>query len=179
MATTRILVSGIVVTVLVACGMTAALRSRLVADSPEDLARQAVDEGRPTDQVRAAAQLAALASKPLEGHADAVISSLEVALVNGRNPEVRAAAVVGLARTGSRSVLPLVVEAIEDEDPLVAGRALAAAQHLLGVRYGAEERPFDRVERRRLAAMARADMAALDGPGRAWWEAHTVQGATW
>jgi hypothetical protein len=27
--------------------------------------------------------------------------------------------------------------------------------------------------------MARSDMAALDGPGRVWWEAHTVPGGTW
>jgi hypothetical protein len=77
------------------------------------------------------------------------------------------------------ALLPLLVEAIEDDDPLVSGRAVAAVQHLLGVRYELDEQPLDREDRRRLAGMARSDMAALDGPGRVWWEAHTVPGGTW
>ena len=177
MASTRILLSGIAVTMLFACGLTVAFRSRLVADSPEDLARQAVHEVSPKDQARAAARLAALAARPHVGGADALIASLKETLMHGRSPDVRATAVVGLARTGDRSVLPLLISTIEDEDTLVAGRAVAGVQHLLGVRYGVEERPFDRDERRRLAGMARADLAALDGPGRAWWEAHTIQDA--
>ena len=108
-----------------------------------------------------------------------MIASLQDTLANGRTSEVRAAAIVGLARTADRSVLPLLVEAIEDNDPLVSGRAVAAVQHLLGVRYEVDEQPLDREDRRRLAGMARSDMAALDGPGRAWWEAHTVPGGTW
>ena len=177
MASTRILLSGVAVTMLVACGITAAFRGRLVAESPEDLARQAVHEVSPQHRARAAARLAALAARPRAGGADALIAGLKETLMHGRSPDVRATAVVGLARTGDRSLLPLLVATIEDEDPLVAGRAVAAVQHLLGVRYGVEERPFDRDERRRLAGMARADMAALDGPGRAWWESHTVQHA--
>ena len=108
-----------------------------------------------------------------------VTASLKDLLANGDLPELRAAAVVGLARTGDRAVLPLIIKAIEDDDPLVAGRAVGAAQHLLGVRYETGGMPWDRGERRRLAALARADLSALEGSDRAWWAAHTVQGATW
>jgi len=179
MDSTRVLLAGIAATLLATCGITAAIRSRSVAESPLDLARQAVAAGSGPAQARAATRLAALAGQPHpQGDAD-VIAGLRDALDHGQTSEVRAAAVVGLARTGDRGLLPLVVAAIEDHDPLVAGRAVAAAQHLLGVRYGVEDRPLDREECRRVAAMARADMAALDGPGRAWWESHTVQGARW
>lgn len=110
----------------------------------------------------------------LAGSAD--VDGLRRAVEHATSAEVRAAAVVDLARTTDRSVLPLLVVAIEDDDPLVSGRAVAAVQHLLGVRYPIEEWPLDRAGRRRIAAMARSDAAALAGPGRAWWEAHTLQG---
>ena len=179
----RLLLSGIAATALVAFGILAAVRSRGSVETPADLARQAIAVGSPKDQARAATRLAALAARPRpqarpEGSGD-VIGSLQDTLANGRTSEVRAAAIVGLARTADRSVLPLLVEAIEDDDPLVSGRAVAAVQHLLGVRYELDEQPLDREGRRRLAGMARSDMAALDGPGRAWWVAHTVPGGTW
>ena len=175
----RLLLSGIAATALVAFGLSAALRSRVSVETPAELARQAVTAVSPTDQARAATRLATLATQPRPDRSGAVIASLQDTLANGRNPEVRAAAIVGLARTADRSVLPLLVEAIEDDDQLVSGRAVAAVQHLLGVRYEVDEQPLDREDRRRLAGMARADMAALDGPGRAWWEAHTVPGVKW
>lgn len=94
--------------------------------------------------------------------------------VGQRGPSAaRAAAVVELARAEDRAALPLLVATIEDDDDVVAGRAIAAVQHLLGVRYPLEGWPIDAAGRRRIAAMAREDMAALDGPGRAWWESHT------
>ena len=176
---TRFLLAGIAATALVALGISAAVRSRVSVEAPADLARQAIAAASPKEQARAATRLAALAAQPRPDGSGAVIASLQETLTNGRLPEVRATAIVGLARTGDRSVLPVLVEAIEDDDPLVSGRAVAAVQHLLGVRYEVDERPLDRADRRRLAGMARADMAALDGPGRAWWEAHTVPGGKW
>jgi HEAT repeat protein len=180
---TRFLLGGIAATALVALGISAAVRSRVSVETPTDLARQAITATSPKDQAQAATRLAALAAQPLpparqRGSGD-VIASLQDTLANGRTSEVRAAAIVGLARTADRSVLPLLVEAIEDDDPLVSGRAVAAVQHLLGVRYEVAEQPLEREDRRRLAGMARTDMAALDGPGRVWWEAHTVPGGTW
>ncbi len=176
---TRFLLAGVAATALVALGISAAVRSRVSVETPADLARQAIAAASPKDQAKAATRLAALAGQPRSNGSGAVIASLQETLTNGRSPEVRAAAIVGLARTGERSVLPVLVKAIEDDDQLVSGRAVAAVQHLLGVRYEVDEQPLNREDRRRLAGMARADMAALDGPGRAWWEAHTVPGGTW
>ena len=177
---TRVLLAGIAATALVALGISAAVRSRVGVETPADLARQAIAAAAsPKDQAEAATRLAALAGQRRSNRSGAVIASLQETLTNGRSPEVRAAAIVGLARTGDRSVLPVLVKAIEDDDQLVSGRAVAAVQHLLGVRYEVDEQPLNREDRRRLAGMARADMAALDGPGRAWWEAHTVPGGTW
>lgn len=176
---TRFLLAGVAATALVALGISAAVRSRVSVETPADLARQAIAAASPKDQARAATRLAALAAQPRPNGSGPVIASLQETLTNGRSPEVRAAAIVGLARTGERSVLPVLVKAIEDDDQLVSGRAVAAVQHLLGVRYEVDEQPLNREDRRRLAGMARADMAALDGPGRAWWEAHTVPGGTW
>jgi hypothetical protein len=175
---TRFLLAGIAASALLALGI-AAVRSHVMAESPRDLALQAIAADTPAEQSRAATRLAALAAKPPAGAGAEVITGLRNALANGHTPEVRAAAIVGLARTGDRSVLPVLVGAIEDDNPLVAGRAIAAVQHMLGVRYGVDERLPDQEERRRVAAMAQSDMAALDGPGRAWWEAHTLQGKTW
>ena len=102
----------------------------------------------------------------------AVIEDLRE-VVQQRGPtDARGSAVVELARSMDRAALPILVATIEDDDELVAGRAIAAVQHLLGVRY-----PLDKAARRRIAAMAREDMAALDGPGKAWWETHTKQPA--
>jgi hypothetical protein len=107
----------------------------------------------------------------------AVIDDLRE-VVQQRGPtDARSSAVVELARSMDRAALPILVATIEDDDELVAGRALAAVQHLLGVRYPLEEWPHDKAARRRIAAMAREDMAALDGPGKAWWETHTTQPA--
>jgi hypothetical protein len=182
-ASTRLLLSGIAATALIALGISAGIRSRFSVESPADLGRQAIAAASPHDQAQAATRLAALAARAQpharpRGSGD-VIVSLQDTLANGRTSEVRAAAIVGLARTADRSVLPLLVEAIEDDDPVVSGRAVAAVQHLLGVRYEVDEQPLDREDRRRLAGMARSDMAALDGPGRVWWEAHTVPRGTW
>jgi HEAT repeat protein len=107
----------------------------------------------------------------------AVIDDLRE-VVQQRGPtDVRLSAVVELARSSDRTALPILVATIEDDDELVAGRAIAAIQHLLGVRYPLEEWPLDKAARRRIAAMAREDMVALDGPGKAWWETHTKQPA--
>jgi hypothetical protein len=107
----------------------------------------------------------------------AVINDLRE-VVQQRGPtDARSSAVVELARSNDRAALPILVATIEDDDELVAGRAVAAVQHLLGVRYPLEEWPLDKAARRRIATMAREDMAALDGPGKSWWDTHTRQPA--
>jgi len=178
-ASTRLLLGGIAVTALVALGISATARSRVSVEAPDELARQAVAAASPQEQAQAATRLAALAGQPRPQGSGELIASLQSTLANGRTAEVRAAAIVGLARTADRAVLPLLVDAIEDNNPLVSGRAVAAVQQMLGVRYELDDQPLDSDDRRRLAGMARADMAALDGPGRAWWESHTVPDGTW
>lgn len=176
---TRLLLGGIAATLLIGLIITTAVRSRATVESPANLARQALAAASPTDQAQAATRLAALAAEsPAAGRSE-LIAGLRNALANGHTAEVRAAAIVGLARTEDHAQLPLLVAAIEDDDTLVAGRAVAAVQQLLGVRYEMTGRPFDKEERRRLAGMARADMAALGGAGQAWWKSHTLPGATW
>lgn len=187
MPVTRLLLVGVLATLLAAVGISASWYGPAATESPRDLARRIIDAESHREQATAATRLAALAaahrtdagpsSRP-EGRAE-VVAGLRETLRSARSGQARAAAVVGLARSGDRSVLPLIVAAIEDHDPLVAGRAVAAAQHMLGVRYGVDERPLDREDCRRIADMARADMAALDGPGKDWWDSHTIPGATW
>ena len=176
---TRLLLGGIAATLLIRLSITTAIRSYTAAESPADLARQALAAASPTDQAQASTRLAALAGKSPSADRQELIAGLRDALANGRTAEVRAAAIVGLARTEDRAQLPLLVAAIEDDDMLVAGRAVAAVQQLLGVRYEMTGRPFDKEERRRLAGMAREDATALDGAGLGWWKSHTLPGATW
>lgn len=175
----RFLLVGIAAVLLATAAVGAVLCGRGGAESPQDLADRAVRGDSPCDRAEAATALAARAHATRPDGAADIIAALRRTLQEGGSAEVRATAIVGLGRTGDRRVLPIVVTAVEDADPLVAGRAVAAAQHLLGVRYEVPERALDRDDRRRIAEMARADTAALDGPGRAWWEAHTIQGATW
>jgi hypothetical protein len=76
--------------------------------------------------------------------------------------DAKAAAIVGIAREGQYSAMPQLIVAIEDGDPIVAGRALAAVQHLLGVRYEFEPSCLKSPkERAALASMARKDWASL------------------
>lgn len=176
---TRLLLGGIAATAMIGLSILTAVRSHTTIESPGDLARQALTATSPQTQAQAASRLAALAAEsPATGRSE-LIASLRDTLANGHTAEVRAAAIVGLARTQDRAQLPLLVTAIEDDNALVAGRAVAAVQQLLGVRYEMTGRPFDTEERRRLAGMARADMAALGGAGQAWWKSHTLPGATW
>ncbi|NBT13668.1 MAG: hypothetical protein EBS56_08830 [Planctomycetia bacterium] len=103
----------------------------------------------------------------------AAIDDLRTVVQRPGPTDARVAAVVELARASDRAALPLLVATIEDDDELVAGRAVGAVQHLLGVRYPLEDWPLDKAGRRRIAAMAREDLAALDGRGKAWWDSHT------
>ncbi len=52
-----------------------------------------------------------------------------------KNDEVKAALLPGFARRQDYDAMPLIVEAITSDSIILSGRALAAAQHLLGVRY--------------------------------------------
>ena len=49
--------------------------------------------------------------------------------------EVKAALLPGFARRRDYDAMPLIVQAITSDSVILSGRALATAQHLLGVRY--------------------------------------------
>ena len=49
--------------------------------------------------------------------------------------EVKAALLPGFARRRDYDAMPLIVQAITSDSVILSGRAVAAAQHLLGVRY--------------------------------------------
>ena len=49
--------------------------------------------------------------------------------------EVKAALLPGFARRRDYDAMPLIVQAITSDSIILSGRAVAAAQHLLGVRY--------------------------------------------
>ena len=52
-----------------------------------------------------------------------------------KTPEVKAALLPGFARRGNYDAIPLIVRAITSDNVTLSGRAVATAQHLLGVRY--------------------------------------------
>jgi len=79
----------------------------------------------------------------------AAIDDLRTLVQRPGPTDARVAAVVELARKSDRAALPLLVATIEDDDELVAGRAVGAVQHLLGVRYPVGEWPLDKAGRRR------------------------------
>lgn len=81
---------------------------------------------------------------------------------SARDPQTRAALILGLARSRQYTAIPLLLTAIEDDHPVVAGRAIAAVQQLLGVRYPvAQKRLRDPKHRSELAGMAREDWQKL------------------
>ena len=52
-----------------------------------------------------------------------------------KTAEVKAALLPGFARRRDYDAMPLIVQAITSDSVILSGRAVAAAQHLLGVRY--------------------------------------------
>ena len=51
------------------------------------------------------------------------------------NVEVKAALLPGFARRRDYDAMPLIIQAISSDNVILSGRAVAAAQYLLGVRY--------------------------------------------
>lgn len=85
-----------------------------------------------------------------------------VTLAAAATAEQKAAAIVEIARSRHYDALPQLLTAIEDGNPAVAGRAVAAVQHLLGVRYEVKPGYLNSPkERRQLATLAREDWAKL------------------
>jgi hypothetical protein len=134
---------------------------------PDVLAAELAAEPPPAQQVRLAAELvtaptttsaAASADRADRERQQAQLAAYESAT----NPQTRATLIVGLARSKQYEAVPLLLAAMEDEHPVVAGRAIAAIQQLLGVRYPVDQKRLrDPKHRQELAGMAREDWQKL------------------
>jgi len=80
---------------------------------------------------------------------DVPIQSVRDVFIKSKVPEVRAAAVQGLGRKRDFDTLPKLIDAMEDESPLVRGRAGAAVRRIVGLNY--EFRALDPPEKRKEA----------------------------
>lgn len=150
---------------LIVGGLSGPTRPRAATAVAADLA----DGGPTQQQARLAAELAAAATavapapdgkpaRPDRARHQAQMNAYKAA----RDPQVRAALILGLARSRQYTAIPLLLTAIEDDHPVVAGRAIAAVQQLLGVRYPvAQKRLRDPKHRSELAGMAREDWQKL------------------
>lgn len=137
------------------------------ARDPQVLAAELAAEPPPEQQARLAAELATMpATKSAAAAADRVDHERRQAQLaaykSARNPQTRAMLIVGLARSHQYEAVPLLLAAMEDEHPVVAGRAIAAVQQLLGVRYPVDQKRLrDPKHRQELAGMAREDWQKL------------------
>ncbi len=96
--------------------------------SPEELARLALEAPTPDEQERAAVRLAELGPE--------ATSHLRRVLSESQSSAVRAACIRGLAARRDYDSMPEFLKALEDESPLVRGRAGVAVQKLLGADCG-------------------------------------------
>ena len=111
-------------------------------EPPEELARQALDtKSEQKVQERAAAQLAK-APRPAE------CKQLNRVLRQSKAPAVRAACIRGLGVARDYESMDTLLDALEDESPLVRGRAGVAITRLLGRDYHfrAQDPPAKRAE---------------------------------
>lgn len=97
------------------------------APSADELAETALTAESPQRRDAAAASLAGM---------DATARPQMARVLNESNqPTVRAAVIQGLAAQWDYDTVPLLMGAVEDSSPLVAGRAGAAVERLLGMDY--------------------------------------------
>ena len=95
---------------------------------PEALAEEALQA--PTLKQRESAALRMVRiGKPAVPHLNRV-------LVESKTPEVRAACIQGLATHWYYEGMPALLDALEDDSPLVRGRAGAAVEKMLGADFG-------------------------------------------
>jgi HEAT repeat protein len=80
---------------------------------------------------------------------DVPIKSVRDVFRQSKSPEVRAAAVQGLGRRRDVNSLSALIDAMEDESPLVRGRAGAAVRRIVGLNY--EFHALDPPEKRQKA----------------------------
>jgi len=96
--------------------------------SPEELARQALQAETAEEQERAAIELAQL-------NGPAALEQLRRVLGESRVPQVRSACIPALGAVRDFEAMDLLLSALEDESPLVRGRAGVAVARMIGRDY--------------------------------------------
>jgi len=96
--------------------------------SPEQLADQALQAPTRSEQVRAALALGSCQGAEARPHMQRVFMASTV-------PDVRAAMIQGLVAEDAYEYMTLLLDALDDPDPWVRGRAGVAVQRLLEKRY--------------------------------------------
>lgn len=109
--------------------------------TPEELVDRALSAPTVDERQTAAIELSRRGDVPIE--------SVRNVFRQSKAPEVRAAAAQGLGRTRDIDSLPALIDAMEDESPLVRGRAGAAVKQIVGLDY--EFRALDPPEERQKA----------------------------
>jgi len=111
--------------------------------TPQQLVEQALQAENPEQREMAAAQLAQF---PTKGRKATV--QLRTVLKKSDSPVVRATAIQGLASEGDYESMNEIIAALNDPNPLVRGRAGAAVEDMLGLRF--DMRHDDPTEKRRV-----------------------------
>ena len=106
--------------------------------TPQQLVEQALNWPTAVERKTAAIELSQRDDVPVE--------SVRSVFRQSESAEVRAAAVQGLGRVRDVDTLPELIDAMEDESPLVRGRAGAAVRRIVGLNY--EFRALDPPEER-------------------------------
>ena len=97
------------------------------ANTPEQLAQQALSGDNPIVQQMAASQLS--------NHRHAAAPQLRQVLKEARHPDVRAAAAQGLGDVQDFQSVPELLRLCDDPSPLVRGRAGAAVTNIIGMDF--------------------------------------------
>ena len=76
--------------------------------------------------------------------------------------DVKAALLPGFARQQNYTAMPLIIDSVKSDSPALSGRAIATAEHLLGVRYNMEVSELkNRKMRYEIAGMIEKDWQQL------------------
>jgi len=123
--------------------------------SPEELARQALQAATAEERERAAIELAQLSGP-------AALEQIRRVLGESRAPQVRAVCIRALGAVRDFEAMDLLLCALEDESPLVRGRAGVAVTRMIGRDY--HFRPHESAEQRAGAVKnIRRYWKAMDG----------------
>jgi len=129
--------------------------SKSIQPSVEVLAEEVVSAPAEARRLEAANQI--LQSRSVSTASQAARASMARAIKESPSPGVRLAMIQSLAEVYDYTAMPPMLEALEDPDPAVAGKAAAAVQHMLGLRYNSE----DIADKKKLAKMAQRDWRML------------------